>query len=86
MASLALLLLSGYFIHHTLSALLTSLVLAYLLNPLLKYLERKGLGRLPALGILYVALAVILTVSFFILVPYLGHQLQTLKDTIRTTC
>ncbi|GAB7028264.1 AI-2E family transporter [Geotalea toluenoxydans] len=81
-ASLALLLLSGYFIHHTLSALLTSLVLAYLLNPLLKYLERKGLGRLPALGILYVALAVILTVSFFILVPYLGHQLQTLKDTI----
>ena len=34
-ASLAMLLLAGYFMRHTLSAVLTSLVLAYLLNPLL---------------------------------------------------
>ncbi|WP_243370001.1 AI-2E family transporter [Geotalea sp. SG265] len=80
--SLALLLLSAYFIHHTLSALLTSLVLAYLLNPLLKHLERRGLNRLPALAVLYVGAIVVLAGLSSLLVPYLGHQLQSLKSTV----
>jgi predicted PurR-regulated permease PerM len=80
--ALGLLLLSGYFIHHTLSALLTSLVLAYLLNPLLKYLKRKGFGRLPALGLLYLGLSALLIASFFLLGPYLGRQLESLRTTL----
>jgi putative permease len=34
----ATMLLATHFLRHTLSALLTALVIAYLLNPLLKYL------------------------------------------------
>lgn len=82
--SLGLLLLSGYFLHHTLSALLTSLVLAYLLNPLLKYLEHRGFRRLPALALLYVGVVAVLAALSALLVPYLGQQLQSLKNTVPT--
>ncbi|ABQ24844.1 AI-2E family transporter [Geotalea uraniireducens] len=81
-AALALLLLSGYFMRHTLSALLTSLVLAYLLNPLLKRLEKRGLRRLSALGILYLALATAIVLASLLLVPYLVHQLETLATAV----
>jgi predicted PurR-regulated permease PerM len=71
---LAALIAAGYFITHTFSALLTSLVLAYLLNPILKYLERRGFDRPTALGLLYGIGAFILFLSSFVLIPYFGHQ------------
>src|SRR6266702_3684509 len=52
-AVLAAILLAGYFLRHTFSALLTSLALAYLLNPVLKYLEKRGFDRFTALALMY---------------------------------
>jgi predicted PurR-regulated permease PerM len=68
------LIVAGYFLAHTFSALLTSLVLAYLINPLLNYLERRGFDRFTALVLLYGIAALAVFVSSFALVPYLGHQ------------
>lgn len=64
------------FMTHTFSALLTSLVLAYLLNPLLKYIERQGFDRITALSLLYGIGFFATFLSSFILVPYFGHQLE----------
>ncbi len=73
---LAALIAACYFISHTFSALLTSLVLAYLLNPLLKYIERRGFDRLTALGLLYGIGLMAAFLSSFVLIPYFGHQLD----------
>lgn len=75
-------LLAGHFAHHSLSAILTSLVLAYLLNPFMKWLERRGLGRLPAIAVLYLALSVVLFFSLFALIPYLSHQMEAFPRAI----
>lgn len=73
---LAALIAACFFVTHTFSALLTSLVLAYLLNPLLKYLERRGFDRPTALGLLYGIGALVAFFASFVLIPYLGHQLE----------
>nr|WP_246561905.1 AI-2E family transporter [Geobacter grbiciae] len=75
-ATLGVVLLAGHVARHSLSAILTSLVIAYLLNPFMKYLERKGLGRIPAIAILYLCIAVMVFFSLFALIPYLNHQLE----------
>ncbi len=54
---------AGYALKHTISCFLLSLIIAYLLDPLLVSAEKRGLKRLYALGILYIILA-ILTVFF----------------------
>lgn len=69
---------AGYFLTHTFSALLTSLVLAYLINPLLNYLERRGFDRLTALVLLYAIAFLAALVASIALVPYLSHQLDAL--------
>jgi len=74
--TLGVVLLAGHVARHSLSAILTSLVIAYLLNPFLKYLERKGLGRIPAIAILYLCISVMILFSLFALIPYLSHQLE----------
>ncbi|RNC73233.1 MAG: AI-2E family transporter [Desulfuromonadales bacterium] len=71
-----LVLLTGHVAHHTLSAVLTSLVLAYLLNPAMKFLQRKGLGKLPAIAVLYLCISIAIFFSLFFLIPYLSHQLD----------
>lgn len=73
---LGVVLLAGHVARHSLSAILTSLVIAYLLNPFMKYLESKGLGRIPAIAILYLCIAVLIFFSLFALIPYLSHQLE----------
>jgi len=76
--SLAALIGSGYFIAHTFSAILTSAVVAYLVNPLLKQIEKKGFSRLYALCLLYgIGFFALFLASLFIL-PYLGHQVDAL--------
>lgn len=77
-AALAGLILAGYLLRHTMSALLTSLVLAYLLNPLLKYLERRGFDRFTAIVLMYGIGALVLVVLSMVLIPYLGYQMDAL--------
>lgn len=80
--SLAGIIGAGYFLTHTFSALLTSIVFAYLLNPLLKYIERRGFDRLTALILLYgIGLLTAFIASFF-LIPYLGHQIDALLQAL----
>ena len=74
------LLAAGYLLHHTLSALLTSLVLAYLCNPLLKYLEKRGFDRLTAIVLMYGIATFVLMLLSIVLIPYLGYQLDALTN------
>ncbi|MSM41145.1 MAG: AI-2E family transporter [Geobacter sp.] len=73
-----LLLLASLFLRHTVSAVLTSLAIAYLVNPLLKYLEARGFPRGLSLVLLYGILVVGCFYSTFFLIPYVGQQLQLL--------
>jgi predicted PurR-regulated permease PerM len=74
--ALVALLGAGYFLTHTFSALLTSLVLAYLINPLLNYVEKRGFDRITSLVLLYAIAALVAFVASFALIPYLGHQID----------
>jgi putative permease len=74
------LLAAGYLLRHTLSALLTSLVLAYLLNPLLKYLEKRGFSRVSAIVVIYGIGTFVAALLSLVLIPYLGHQLDALTN------
>jgi predicted PurR-regulated permease PerM len=69
-------LLFGYFARHTFSALLTALTFAYFLNPILKYLEKRGFDRFTALVLLYGIGAFACFLASFLFIPYLGHQLN----------
>lgn len=74
---LAALILAGFFLRHTLSAILTSLLLAYLINPFLKSLEKRGLDRITAIVLMYGVSAFILTMLTMLLLPYLNHQVDS---------
>jgi len=76
--SLAAMIGAGYFIAHTFSAVLTSVVIAYLVNPLLTYIEKRGFDRLTALLLLYGIGLLAVFMASFVLVPYLGHQIDAL--------
>jgi len=80
--TLAVVLLAGHVARHSLSAILTSLIIAYLLNPFLKYLEGKGLGRIPAIAILYLCISVVIFFLLFALIPYLSHQLEAIPRVV----
>ncbi len=75
-------LLAGYFLRHTFSALLTSLVIAYLFNPLLKYLEKRGFDRITALALLYGIAALAGLLASFLLIPYVLHQIDALSGSL----
>ena len=82
LSSFAAFILAGYFLHHTFSAILTSLVIAYLFNPLLKYLEKAGFDRITALALLYGIAALAGLVASFFLIPYFLHQTESLVNAL----
>jgi putative permease len=81
-AAFAVFLLAGYFLRHTFSALLTSLVIAYLFNPLLKYLEKRGFDRFTALALLYGIAVLAGLLASFLLIPYFLHQTEALANAL----
>ena len=72
--------LSAHFLQHTFSAVATSLAIAYLLNPLLKYLDARGFSRFLSITFLYGILIFAAMITSFIFIPYLGHQLDALTQ------
>lgn len=75
-----LLLASSMFLRHTLSAVLTSLAMAYLLNPIMKYMEeRAGFPRWLSLIMLYFVVLIGCFFASFVLVPYIGNQIDLLS-------
>ena len=81
-AFFALGLLASIFLRHTFSALLTSLALAYLFNPLLKYLEKRGFSRFLSIIFIYGIIALGALYSSFFIIPYVGHQLNALTSSL----
>jgi putative permease len=79
-AIFGVLLLSGFLLRHTLSAILTSLALAYLLNPLLNYLERRGRRRMSAIVLVYALGSAFLLMVSMLLIPYVGQQAERLSN------
>jgi putative permease len=74
----AALLLSGYLLRHTLSAFLTSLALAYILNPLLKPLEKRCPNRLTAIILLYLFGTITVIIFSVLMIPHIGRQYELL--------
>lgn len=62
----------GYAIQHTLSCLLLSFVLAYLFDPFVILLEKKGIRRIYGILILYTFLSILTFFSIFFLFPLLN--------------
>ena len=81
-ACFALAILASIFIRHTFSAVLTSLALAYLLNPLLKYLEKREFSRALSITFIYGIIALAALFSSFIIIPYIGHQVNALTTSL----
>lgn len=78
-ACFLLLLTSSLLLRHTLSAVLTSLAIAYLVNPLMKYMEeRAGFPRWLSLMLLYFVLLIGTLFASIVLVPYIGNQMDLL--------
>lgn len=68
------------FMGEILTPVLASIVIAYLLDGVVAYLERLKLPRLPAVIVAFVAFLGLLLLSFLILFPLLWRQLITLFD------
>src|SRR5512146_2678505 len=79
---IALFLVASHFLRHTVSALLTSLAIAYPCNPLLKYLEKRGFSRALSITFLYGILALAAFFASFIVIPYVGHQVEALTSSL----
>jgi putative permease len=62
---------TGYALQHTISCFLLSWIIAYLLDPIIVSVERRGLKRLYALGLLYVALGILTVFFLMFIVPAL---------------
>ncbi|MEA5115500.1 MAG: AI-2E family transporter [Geobacteraceae bacterium] len=69
LSAIAAIILLGYSAEHTLSCLLFSFVLAYLLDPFVVLLERRRVSRLQGILILYALLAVFSYFCVTILIP-----------------
>ena len=78
LALAAILIAAGYALRHTVSCFLLSFVLAYLLDPLLVYLERTKVQRVYGIVILYVILAIFSAIILIFFVPFLTLRWQQL--------
>lgn len=78
LALAAITIAAGYALRHTVSCFLLSLVLAYLLDPLLVYLERNRVPRVYGIIILYIILAIFSAIILIFFVPFLTLRWQQL--------
>jgi putative permease len=68
---LCLLAAAGYALQHTISCFLLSWIIAYLLDPLVKKFEERGITRAYALALLYVVLGILAVFFLTFIVPKL---------------
>ncbi|MBJ6726604.1 AI-2E family transporter [Geomesophilobacter sediminis] len=68
----------GHALRHTTSCFLLSFVIAYLLDPLVAYLEGKKLSRTHSIIVVYVALTVVSFFATAVLVPLVTSQWQAM--------
>ena len=58
------------------------MVIAYFLNPVADRLERAGLGRMAAAGLIVLAVGILLIAALVFLVPFAANQLRILAETM----
>ena len=63
----------GYAIKHTVSCFLLSFVIAYLLDPVLVYFEKRRIRRVYGIIILYAVLGVLAFFAVFFIVPFIAE-------------
>lgn len=68
----------GYAVAHTVSCLLLSFVLAYLLDPLVIFLERRRIGRVYGIILLYALLTIIAFFCIIFLLPIMTQRWEAL--------
>lgn len=74
LVAIALAAAGGYAIRHTVSCFLSSFVIAYLLDPLVVKLEKKGLQRAYATTVIYVVMSIFALFSVIYLLPLLSSH------------
>ncbi|MEK7395656.1 MAG: AI-2E family transporter [Candidatus Poribacteria bacterium] len=79
----AILLLLVYYIRGTLGIFVLSFLLSYVISPVVKLLEKRGINRALSVGLLYLAFVAIIVVSTIIFMPMLWNQLITLELSIQ---
>ncbi len=83
--TILLLAISGFFVFkvkNIISPFIVGLVLAYLLSPLVTWLEKKGLKRRGAVAVIFIWISVITTLLLFILLPRLYIELGKLATVL----
>ena len=65
-------------IYHTINTLLIGIVLSYIINPLVKYIENKGVKRSIAILIIYVIVILLIILLGMIVVPQTIQQIKNM--------
>ena len=78
----ALIILAFLFYRHVFSYIVVSLVFAYLLNPIVKFIKRKKINRTLSIIIVYLCLIVSLIVILLIIIPMLFDQIKSFSTEI----
>tara|TARA_R110000764_G_scaffold57112_2_gene124389 strand:+ start:269 stop:1378 length:1110 start_codon:yes stop_codon:yes gene_type:complete len=71
-----------YLLQPILSPFLIGMLLAYLGDPLVDRLEARGLSRTLGVVLVFAVATTVLVVALIILIPMLGHQIETLRENI----
>lgn len=82
--ALAVLLALAWYFHDILLLVAMALGVAYLLEPLVEFLERRRMPRPLAIAVVLLGLAVVVVLGFWIVVPDLIRQLTTLATSLPT--
>ncbi|GAA6131842.1 AI-2E family transporter [Halopseudomonas sabulinigri] len=81
-AGFVLLMTLVYFLQPILSPFLIGMLLAYLGDPLVDRLETHGLSRTLGVVVVFAVASSILVIALIILIPMLGHQIETLRENV----
>lgn len=66
-----------YYVRDVLNPFLLGLVLAYILNPVINWMEKKGAPRKSAVILIFTLLITIILAASFILIPVVSHETKT---------
>ncbi len=63
-------------------AIILSIILAYFLNPLVNYLQKKGLKRTVSTAIVYIGIVIILAILLVSFIPRTGKEIKNLAENL----
>lgn len=63
-------------------AIILSVIFSYFLNPLVNYLQNKGLKRIVSTAVVYVAILIVFTILLVSFIPRTGSEIRNLADNL----